>query len=542
MKTPKIIISFFILILAFASCQEDEPTLTVLAVPSNLSITTNIANDQSGNVEVTVNADNALTIHVIFKENAEPVVVSPGEPASFRYTQSGQYSQDITVVAFGAGGTTSSESISIDLDVKLLIDLDLLQKIAGDGSKRWVWNKEETGHWGADAAFNAQNDGFQAPPNSMNPCLYDDVLVFSYDDNDKYGYQLETGANDETLVGWADVNVFFPNATPGQFVDECRDITTGNSSAVKTIDADSSFLIIEEDGQLYLEVENSTLSFWSGATRYKIIELTDDFLFVRGDHQPLLESIEIAYYHQFRPEDYDPNAGGSQFNTLVWFDEFDTDGAPDSANWTYDIGTGNNGWGNGEAQSYTNDPENVIVSNGTLKITAKDDGAGGYTSARLKSENLKEYTYGRVEVSAKLPSATGTWPAIWALGANFDVVGWPTCGEIDIMEQTGADKNTVLSTLHFPGNSGGGGITNSTNVSTATSEFHVYTVEWTADKIEFWVDDNPVHNTFVNNSNTPFNNDFFFIMNVAMGGTLGGTIDPGFTEDTMEVDYIRVYQ
>ncbi len=274
--------------MAFVSCQEDEPVLSALAVPTNLSITTNIANDQSGNVSVTVNAENALTIHVIFKENANPVVVGPGEPASFRYTQSGQYSQIITVVAFGAGGTTSSESISIDLDVRLLIDPAILQLLAGDGTKRWVWNKEETGHWGADAAFNAQNDGFQAPPNSMNPCLYDDVLVFNYDANDNYGYQLETGVDDQTLVGWADVQYFFPNATPQQFVDECRDISTSNSTAVESIDTDTSFLVVEEDGELYLEVENSTLSFWSGATRYKILELTEDFLFVRGDHQPII--------------------------------------------------------------------------------------------------------------------------------------------------------------------------------------------------------------------------------------------------------------
>lgn len=225
---------------------------------------------------------------------------------------------------------------------------------------------------------------------------------------------------------------------------------------------------------------------------------------------------------------------------LVLSDEFEINGAPDPTNWTYDLGDG--GWGNGEAQTYTNDAENVIVEDGYLKITAKSDGAGGYTSARVKSENLQEFTYGRVEVRAKLPSAGGTWPAIWALGANFDTVGWPSCGEIDIMEQTGADKNTVLSTLHFPGNSGGGGITNSTSVSTATTEFHNYTVQWTPDLIEFWVDDNPVHNSFVNSTGTPFNSDFFFIMNVAMGGTLGGTIDPEFTEDTMEVDYIRVYQ
>lgn len=225
---------------------------------------------------------------------------------------------------------------------------------------------------------------------------------------------------------------------------------------------------------------------------------------------------------------------------LAWSDEFEINGAPDPTNWTYDLGVG--GWGNGEAQTYTNDPENVIVEDGFLKITAKTDGAGGYTSARIKSENLQEFTYGRVEVRAKLPSAGGTWPAIWTLGANFDIVGWPACGEMDIMEHVGNNPNTVLSTLHYTGNSGGSGPNGSIEIATATSDFHNYTMEWTADSIEFRVDDNPVHNTFVNNTNTPFNNDFFFIMNVAMGGSLGGTIDPEFTEDTMEIDYIRVYQ
>jgi beta-glucanase (GH16 family) len=225
---------------------------------------------------------------------------------------------------------------------------------------------------------------------------------------------------------------------------------------------------------------------------------------------------------------------------LAWSDEFEINGAPDPTNWTYDLGDG--GWGNGEAQTYTNDSENVIVEDGFLKITAKTDGAGGYTSARIKSENLQEFTYGRVEVRAKLPSVGGTWPAIWTLGANFDIVGWPACGEMDIMEHVGNNPNTVLSTLHYTSNSGGAGPTGSIEIATATSDFHNYTMEWTADTVEFWVDDNPVHNTFVNNTNTPFNNDFFFIMNVAMGGSLGGTIDPAFTEDTMEIDYIRVYQ
>jgi len=531
--------SFLLIFLVFMACQEDEPGLTTLLVPTNLSIATDIASDQSGIVSVTVTADNALNIHVIFKENNEPVVVRPGEPATFQYTQSGQYSQIITVVAYGVGGTASSESISIDLDVRLLIDPSILQKLAGDGTKRWVWNKEETGHWGADAAFNEQNDGFQAPPNSLNPCAYDDVLVFSYDANDTYSYQLETGANDETLVGWADVQYFFPDATPQQFVDECRDISTSNSTAVRTIDTDTSFLVVEEDGEFYLEVENSTLSFWSGATRYKIIELTDDFLSVRGDHQPILESIEIAYYHQFRPEDYDPDAAfQSEFNTLFWSEEFDVAGAPDPAIWNYDLGDLGV---NNEEQIYTNDPSNIIVEDDLLKITAIADGSGGYTSARIQTLDNFEFQYGRVEIRAKLPTGGGTWPALWMLGGDLLTNPWPAAGEIDIMEHVGNNQDVILGSTHDPNNFAGNARSVTTTLPGASDNFHLYGIEWTAGEITFLIDNEP-YGTLENNGSLPFNKDFFFILNVAMGGDLGGTIDPAFTQSTMEVDYIRVYQ
>ena len=226
---------------------------------------------------------------------------------------------------------------------------------------------------------------------------------------------------------------------------------------------------------------------------------------------------------------------------LLWSDEFDTDGPPDSAKWTYDLGTGNNGWGNNEAQTYTNNSENVIIENGSLKITAKSNGSGGYTSARLKTENLQEFTFGRVEVRAKLPFAKGTWPAIWMLGANFDTVGWPTCGEIDIMEQTGNAKNEVLGTLHWNHNGSNASAGSKTNIVNADSEFHNYILEWRENKVFILLDD-VVFYEFDNLSNLPFNKDFFIILNVAMGGTLGGNIDSGFTEDTLEIDYVRVYQ
>ncbi|MET2986497.1 glycoside hydrolase family 16 protein [Aureibaculum conchae] len=226
---------------------------------------------------------------------------------------------------------------------------------------------------------------------------------------------------------------------------------------------------------------------------------------------------------------------------LVWSDEFDTDGAPDSAKWTYDLGTGNNGWGNNEDQTYTHNSENVIVEGGSLKITAKSDGNGGYTSSRLKTENLQEFTFGRVEVRAKLPSTQGTWPAIWMLGANFDTVGWPTCGEIDIMEQTGNAKNEVLGTLHWNHNGSNASAGSKTSIANADSEFHDYALEWRENKVFIMLDD-VVFYEFDNLGSLPFNKDFFIILNVAMGGTLGGDIDPGFTEDTLEIEYVRIYQ
>ena len=227
---------------------------------------------------------------------------------------------------------------------------------------------------------------------------------------------------------------------------------------------------------------------------------------------------------------------------LIWSDEFNTNGTPDASKWNYDVGAG--GWGNSEAQYYTDRSDNVIVENGLLKIIPRKENYMGaeYTSARLKTQNLFDFTYGRVDVRAKLPQVEGTWPAIWLLGSNFPTVGWPTCGEIDIMEQTGWDKSTVLATCHWLNQSDSSnasyGLT--TTISNATTSFHVYSVEWTETYIKMFVDDVEYYVIDLNAS-LPFDSDFFLILNVAMGGSLGGTIDSGFTTDIMEIDYVRVY-
>jgi len=232
---------------------------------------------------------------------------------------------------------------------------------------------------------------------------------------------------------------------------------------------------------------------------------------------------------------------------LLWSDEFDGSGVPDSTKWGYDIGTGSNGWGNGESQYYTNRLENVKVENGFLIITAKAESyeRSNYTSSRLLTQGKFDFTYGRVEVKAKLPSGGGTWPAIWMLGANFPTAGWPACGEIDIMEHAGNRQGIVQSAMHTSSSSGNTVNLGSQTLSDVSTEFHVYSLEWSADEMIFSVDD-VVHyryNPATKNSDTwPYNKDQFIILNVAMGGGFGGTINPNFVQSSMEIDYVRVYQ
>jgi beta-glucanase (GH16 family) len=229
-------------------------------------------------------------------------------------------------------------------------------------------------------------------------------------------------------------------------------------------------------------------------------------------------------------------------SSLLWSDEFDTPDSPDVAKWTYDIGTGSGGWGNNELEYYTSRPDNVIVSNGTLKIIAKKEAYSGsaYTSARLLTKGLFSFQYGKIEIRAKLPAGAGTWPGIWMLGNNFATAGWPACGEIDIMEQNGSQKNTVYGTMHYPTQKNPNGDGGTTTVSTASSDFHRYAATWSSASIQISVDD-IVYYTLPNNSSIPFNQNFFIILNLAMGGNFGGTVDPAFTSDQMEIDYVRVY-
>jgi beta-glucanase (GH16 family) len=233
--------------------------------------------------------------------------------------------------------------------------------------------------------------------------------------------------------------------------------------------------------------------------------------------------------------------------TLVWSDEFDGSSVSRDE-WTFE--TGASGWGNNELQNYT-DGSNALVGEGTLKITAKKvndaEVAGSYTSTRIITKN--NFLYGRLEARAKLPSGTGVWPAFWMLGSNITTVGWPDCGEIDIMEYVGYDPNVVNSALHTPSSYGNTLNHKSLSLETAEEEFHIYGIIWTEKSISFYVDDaNNVFYTYSpankTDENWPFNKNQFFILNLAVGGNWGGAqgIDNSIFPQTYEIDYVRVYQ
>ncbi len=239
----------------------------------------------------------------------------------------------------------------------------------------------------------------------------------------------------------------------------------------------------------------------------------------------------------------------AQCPDLVWSDEFDGD-TLNLNNWTHEIGDGCDrgicGWGNQELQSYQSD--NTTVSDGTLKITARPEAVGNssYTSSRIISKNKQDFTYGRMEARIKVPRGNGTWPAFWMLSTDEVYGTWPQSGEIDIMEYVGREPNQVLGTIHYgkpyPLNR-----YNTGQIDFAEpvyDEFHEFAVEWQADTIRWMVDDILFHTQTpddLNGENWPFDQDFFFILNLAVGGTLGGPVDASAFPATLEVDYVRVY-
>jgi beta-glucanase (GH16 family) len=281
-----------------------------------------------------------------------------------------------------------------------------------------------------------------------------------------------------------------------------------------------------------------------------------------------------------------PSIAGAQSNIphtdwrLVWSDEFnESDGsAPDPRKWTCDIGVGGDGWGNQELEYYTNSPRNVVVQGGNLVISAVKEKYTGrnirpegqdqnqspglttaeqgtvtreYTSARLKTQGLFSQTYGRFEARIKMSYGQGMWPAFWMLGDDSDKVGWPRCGEIDIMENIGKEPSKIHGSIHGPGPSG-----SATDDMTATytlpagqnfsDAFHIFALEWEPQAIRFYVDgklyDTAIPSGLPKGTGWVFNHPFFLLLNLAVGGDWPGSPDDStHFPQQMLVDYVRVY-
>ena len=246
------------------------------------------------------------------------------------------------------------------------------------------------------------------------------------------------------------------------------------------------------------------------------------------------------------------------YDTLIWSDEFEGEGVIDNSKWHHQTLLPNgSSWYNNEIQHYTDRIDNSNVSNGVLNIVAKKEVYSSqgvtkqYTSARLNSKFA--FQYGKIEIRAKLPSGLGTWPAIWTLGKNINENGaywdnqgygttsWPACGEIDIMEHWGYNQNYVQSATHTPSSYGGTVNIGGQVIPTASSEFHTYTLLWYPDRLVFSVDGN-IHYTYkpieLNSDTWPFNEEQYLLLNFA----ILPDIDPNFVADTLEVEYVRVYQ
>ncbi len=254
---------------------------------------------------------------------------------------------------------------------------------------------------------------------------------------------------------------------------------------------------------------------------------------------------------------------------LVWADEFDYTGKPDSTKWSYEYGFIRNN----EKQYYTDSLKNARIENGYLLIEGHKEKIANakfkskeykkkkhlhyipeidtatYTSASLSTRNLAEWTYGRFEIKAKLPKGIGQWPAIWMLSENWKQVGWPKCGEIDIMEHVGFDKDSIFGTIHTQAYNHMLGTQKGKKIfiEKPYDEFHIFSMEWTPEKIDFLLDGvvyNHIDNEHKTDNEWPFDQNFHLKLNIAIGGGLGGRegIDNTVFPQQMVVDYVRVYQ
>lgn len=332
--------------------------------------------------------------------------------------------------------------------------------------------------------------------------------------------------------------------------------SVGKNIAVSTTDLEISFtMVIDDEEPNYVTLTNtSTGNFESFKWIYRSMEVENEnehvaYFPYAGDYDVMLVlTINGVEYSDTKPltimQD-DPNI----VTGLVWSEEFDYTGVPDASKWNME--TGGDGWGNEELQYYTDTENNASVANGMLTITAREEQLGGrdYTSARITTQGKFDVQYGRIEARIKLPYGQGLWPAFWMLGANFSSIGWPQCGEIDIMEMVGGDNNgdnTTYCTIHWDnaGENANYGESYTIGSGVLADDFHVYAVEWNEQSIKGYIDDIEYFVVDITPADlSEFHENFFIILNVAVGGNWPGPPNSStvFPQE-MQVDYVRVYQ
>ncbi len=545
----KNILKFVTVIALFfmVSCQEDIYTFGDIDTPSNFVVTAQVLGqdattapngDGSGKVLFTAKADNAISYRYIFGDGT--TTNAPSGIFEKRYNQTGLNTFTVTVIATGKGGVAATTTLDVTI-LSNFEDPEAVQFLTGGSQKTWYFSASEPGHLGVgpNSTDDTQNYfplWYQAAPwekaaSAESSCLYANELVFS-----KVGNQLKFQLNNQ---GQTFFNKDFQSVVGGTAgYDFCYNYNAGglknvNLGPSESVIMSSPSAATRSRGTMMNFSDGGFMGYYIGQSSYEILSISETRMVVRA---VMGGNPALAWYHTFTS--VQPTQDATDYSNLVFSDEFATDGAPDPSKWSYDLGAG--GWGNGELQTYTNNPANAVVQGGNLVITAVRNG-NSYTSARLKSENKYEFRYGKVEFRAKLPAGAGTWPALWMLGQNYATNTWPACGEIDIMEHKGFEPNIIHGTVHYTGRSGGNGVTSRITATNVSSTYHIYKVIWSPQSIRFYVD-NVLFHTILNTNSLPFNSDFFLIMNVAMGGTFGGPVDPAFTQSSMSVDYVRVYQ
>ena len=497
-------------------------------IPTNLSVNITIEGSDSENpdgdgtgvVKFSASATNAVSYSYRFGTGDSKT--SSGS-VEYTYTDVGTKTYNVKVLAYSSTNNYISIDKSITVYVKPASEQTLLELLAGSSQKTWKINAAQDAHfsngsvdknyptWWEAYSFSKSDSGF-----------YDDEHTFNV--NGTY-----THKTNNTVFG---KGVYLNS----DFGTNSSTNSDGDIENYPLDNYETTFSAKKEDGVDKIEFnDKGFLGFYTGTHSYTIECSDESNILIRT-----VDDQDRAWYLWLTSETVSETPSKDQFTNLIWSDEFDYTGAIDPDKWSHEV---REQWYNNEVQSTTNLLENSKVEDGKLKITAIKKANGDYTSARIRTYKKLDFTYGRIDVKAKMPSKTnGVWPAIWLLGSNYDSIDWPACGEMDIQEYAHTNNFNVQSTVHQPDGYAGQGDSNVTyEYDDIDEKYHVYSLVWTKEALTFYVDDKP-HHIVGNSCALPFNWDFYLILNFAMGGDMGGDIDSGFKSETMEVDYVRVYQ